>query len=133
MNSWQNSREPLSISMRWISIPGWWISTMKTLRPRCLGTSQFVRARHRAQSAHQAPVVQIFEPFRTHSSPSRTAVVCAPARSDPPLGSDRNCIQKVSPLRMGGTWRTFCSSVPNSRITAMHGVSVGTCVSAGNS
>ena len=110
-------------------MPGCRICTMNTLRPRCLGTSQFVRARQSAQSAHQAPVVQIFEPLSTHSSPSRTAVVRAPARSEPPLGSDRNCIQKASPLRMGGTWRAFCSSVPNSRMTDMHGVMVGTCVS----
>ena len=57
---------------------------MNTVRPRCFGTSQFVRARHRPQSAHHAPVVQIFDPLSTHSSPSRTAVVCAPATSDPP-------------------------------------------------
>ena len=116
MNSWQNSFEPLSISMRWISMPGWWIGTMNTVRPRCFGTSQLVRARHSAQSDHQAPVVQIFEPLRTHSSPSRTAVVCAPATSEPPLGSDRNCIQISSPLKIAGMCRCFCSSVPNSRM-----------------
>ena len=48
---------------------------MNTDRPRCFGTSQFVRARHSPQSDHQAPVVQTFEPLRIHSSPSRTAVV----------------------------------------------------------
>ena len=88
-------------------MPVWCISSMNTVSPRCLGTSQFVRARQSPQSAHQAPVVQIFEPLITHSSPSRTAVVSAPARSEPPLGSDKNCIQKVSPLRMDGMWRTF--------------------------
>ena len=77
---------------------------MNTVRPRCLGTSQLVRARHRPQSDHHAPVVQIFEPLSTHSSPSRTAVVRAPATSDPPLGSDSSCIQISSPRRMAGTW-----------------------------
>ena len=46
MNSWQNSRDPLIISMRCSSMFGWWILMMNTLRPRCLGTSQFVRSRH---------------------------------------------------------------------------------------
>ncbi len=126
MNSWQNSFEPLSISMRCTSMPGWWILSMNTLSPRCLGTSQFVRARHRPQSDHQAPVVQIFEPFSTHSSPSRTAVVWAPATSEPPLGSERNCIQISSPFRMAGMWASFCSSLPNSRRTAAQGAKVGT-------
>ena len=47
MNSWQNSREPLIISMRCSSMPGWWILMMNTLRPRCFGTSQLVRNRQR--------------------------------------------------------------------------------------
>ena len=102
MNSWQNSFEPLSISIRWTSMPGWWMGSMKTERPRCLGTSQLVRARQSPQSDHQAPVVQTFDPLSTHWSPSRTAVVRAPATSDPPLGSERNCIQSSSPFRMAG-------------------------------
>ena len=53
---------------------------MNTVSPRCLGTSQFVRARHSPQSAHQAPVVQILEPLSTQSSPSRTALVNAAGR-----------------------------------------------------
>ena len=85
---------------------------MNTVRPRCLGTSQFVRARIRPQSAHHAPVVQIFDPLSTHSSPSRTAVVWAPATSDPPVGSERSCIQISSPRRMAGMCSRFCSSVP---------------------
>ena len=47
MNSWQNSLEPLIISMRCSSMPGWWIGMMNTVRPRCFGTSQLVRSRHR--------------------------------------------------------------------------------------
>ena len=98
---------------------------MNTVRPRCLGTSQFVRARHSAQSDHQAPVVQIFEPLRIQSSPSGTALVSAPATSEPPLGSDRNCIQISSPFRMAGMCCCFCSSVPKSSRTAVHGDMVG--------
>ena len=102
MNSWQNSCEPLSISMRCTSIPSWWIGIMNTVRPRCLGTSQLVRASTRPQSDHQAPVVHTLEPFSIHCSPSRTAVVSAPATSEPPLGSERNCIHSSSPRRMAG-------------------------------
>ena len=61
--------------MRCTSIPGWWMGIMKTVRPRCLGTSQLVRSKARPQSDHQAPVVHTFEPLTTHWSPSRTAVV----------------------------------------------------------
>ncbi len=106
---------------------------MNTVRPRCFGTSQLVRARQSPQSDHHAPVVQILEPFSTHSSPSRTALVSAPATSDPPLGSERNCIQIASPLRMGGMWRSFCSSVPKSSSTAAHGEKVGAWIRVGNS
>src|SRR5581483_2423234 len=90
-NSWQNSIDPLSISIRCTSIPGCLIGSMKTVKPRCFGTSQLVRARQRPQSDHQAPVVQTFEPLRIQSSPSRTADVSAAATSDPLLGSERNC------------------------------------------
>ncbi len=132
-NSWQNSLLPLSISMRLMSTPGWRIGRMKTVRPRCLGTSQLVRARHRPQSAYHAPVVQIFEPFSTQSSPSRTAVVSSPATSEPPLGSERNCIHTSSPFKMAGMWAFFCSSVAKSSSTAAHGENVGIWMWAGNS
>ena len=106
---------------------------MNTVRPRCLGTSQLVRARQRPQSDHHAPVVQIFEPLSTHSSPSRTALVRAPATSEPPLGSERNCIQSSSPFKMAGMCRRFCSSVPKSSRTAAHGERVGAWKRVGNS
>jgi hypothetical protein len=127
MNSWQNSRLPLSISMRCTSTPARSIGSMNTVRPRCFGVSQLVRARQSAQSDHQAPVVQIFEPLSTHSSPSRTALVSAAATSEPPLGSERSCIQISSPFRMAGRCRSFCSSVPKSSSTAAHGDIVGDC------
>ncbi len=103
------------------------------MRPRCLGTSQLVRARQSAQSDHQAPVVQIFEPLSTQTSPSRTAEVSAPATSDPPLGSERNWAQIASPRRIGGMCLRFCSSVPKSRRTLMQGAKVGTWIRSGNS
>ena len=76
-------------------------------------------------------MVHTFEPLITHSSPSRTAVVSAPATSDPPLGSERNCIQISSPFRMAGMCRCFCSSVPNSSSTAAQGVMVGIWMTSG--
>ena len=112
---------------------GWWIGSMNTVSPRCLGTSQLVRARHRPQSDHHAPVVHTLDPFNTHWSPSRTAVVRAPATSEPPLGSERNCIHNSSPRRMAGRWRCFCSSVPNSRRTVAHGEKVGIWIRRGYS
>ena len=36
---------------------------MNTVRPRCFGTSQFVRARQSPQSDHHAPVVHTFDPL----------------------------------------------------------------------
>jgi hypothetical protein len=46
--SWQNSMEPSTILICWISMPLWWMGTMNTDRPRCLGTSQLVRTSARA-------------------------------------------------------------------------------------
>jgi hypothetical protein len=114
-------------------MPGLLIGKMNTVRPLCLDTSQLVRAKHMPQSDHHAPVVQVFCPFRIHSSPFCTAVVIAPATSDPQLGSDRNCIHSSSPFKIAGTCLSFCSSVPNSNSTAKHGVNVGTCARDGYS
>ena len=119
-NSSQNSFEPLSISILRTSMPGWWIGNMNTVRPRCFGTSQSVRARHRPQSDHHAPSSTPW----SRSSPIRrrreSPSCSAPATSDPPLGSERNCAHSASPRKIGGTSRRFCSSLPKSRMTAMH-------------
>ena len=56
--------------------------------PRCFGASGSVRASMNIQSANCAPVVQIFWPLMTKSSPSRTARVCSEARSEPLPGSE---------------------------------------------
>ena len=106
---------------------------MNTVRPRCFGTSQSVRAKHRPQSDHHAPVVQIFEPLSTHSSPSRTAVVCAPGD----VGSAARLGEELHPdllaLQNGGDVRELLFVVPNSRSTVAHGWNVGTWMRAGYS
>ena len=56
--------------------------------PSCCFASLDVRTRQKIQSAHWAWVVQILEPFRTYSSPSRTALICSDARSEPEPGSE---------------------------------------------
>ena len=56
------------------------------------------------------------EPFSTHSSPSRTAFVCAPCASVPAPGSVRPNAPSFSPLQRGGRNFSFCSFVPYVRI-----------------
>ena len=55
--------------------------------PLCLGTSGLVRVTRNVYWQLCAPVVNIFWPLITHSSPSRTARVLTLARSDPVSGS----------------------------------------------
>ena len=57
-------------------------------------------------------VIQSFSPFRTQSSPSRTAVVLMPAASEPAPGSVRQKAAIVSPLASFGRKRARWSSVP---------------------
>ena len=52
-------------------------------------------------SAVMAPEVQTFWPLMTHSSPSRTARVCALARSEPDPGSLKNWHQDSAPDASG--------------------------------
>src|SRR5205823_6028955 len=63
------------------------ISTMKYVKPRCFGTLGSVRATNIPHFAMCARVVQTFWPLTTHSSPSLTARVASPARSEPAPGS----------------------------------------------
>ncbi len=53
------------------------------MRPLCLGASGSVRATSIPRSAMWASVFHTFCPVMTHSSPSRTARVARPARSEP--------------------------------------------------
>src|SRR5436190_7153637 len=59
-----------------------------------------------------APELQTFCPSTTHSSPSRTARVRSPARSDPAPGSLNSWHHTSSPRRSAGRYRCFCASVP---------------------
>src|SRR3954452_3035037 len=61
-------------------------------------------------------VIQFFVPLRTHSSPSRTAVVLIDPGSLPASGSDSAKAGDHSPLAHGVSHFSFCSSVPNSWI-----------------
>ena len=57
------------------------------------------------QSQNWAPVVQIFWPFTTQSSPSLTAVARSPARSEPAEGSLKSWHQISSPVSSFGIQR----------------------------
>ena len=70
------------------STPGWRIGRTSMLMPACLGTSQSVRASRMPRSDSSAPDVHTFWPVTTHSSPSSSARVVSPARSEPAPGSE---------------------------------------------
>ncbi len=67
--------------------PGVSVGTTKIEIPLCLGTSGSVRAASQMWVAKPAREVNTFWPLMTHSSPSRTALVCSEARSVPEPGS----------------------------------------------
>ena len=85
--------------------------------PRCLGTSQFVRASSSPKSAVAAPVDQTFCPVTSQSSPSRSALVVSPARSEPAPGSLNSWHQVISPVTVGRMNRRLRSSLPCSTST----------------
>ena len=62
--------------------------------------------------------MNILLPLSTHSSPSRTAVVCWAEASVPALGSVRPKAPSHSPEANLGRYLRFCSSVPCSKIGA---------------
>ena len=78
------------------------MSTMNMLMPRCLGWAGSVRASTAPKSLYWAPDVHTFWPFSTHPSPSRTALVCKLATSDPAPGSENSWHQISSPLSILG-------------------------------
>ena len=63
-----------------------------------------------------ATEVHTFCPFTVQTSPSRTARVASPARSDPAPGSLNSWHQISSPVHSGRSQRCFCSGVPCARI-----------------
>ena len=60
--------------------------------------------------------MKFFEPFRTHSLPSRTAVVFVPFASLPAPASVRPQAPIALPCASGVTQRRLCYSVPNMKM-----------------
>src|SRR5579862_1610463 len=56
--------------------------------------------------------MKVFEPFRTYSSPRRTAVVCRRATSEPAPGSESPNEHRIGDSRSGGNQVAFCASEP---------------------
>src|SRR6266542_6065527 len=88
------------------------MSSTKYVMPLCFGASGSVRANKMPSSLWCAPELQTFCPSTTHSSPSRTARVRSPARSDPAPGSLNSWHHTSSPRSSEGRYRCFCASVP---------------------
>jgi hypothetical protein len=59
--------------------------------------------------------MNVFEPLRTYSSPSRTAVERSAATSEPAPGSERANEQRIGRSISGGSHRAFCSGEPKRR------------------
>ena len=57
--------------------------------------------------------MKVFEPLRTYSSPSRTAVVDSEATSEPAPGSESPNDARIGSSISGGSHFAFCSSLPN--------------------
>ena len=93
-------------------MPGASIGQITQVMPLCLGASGSVRTSSSWYSAICAKLVQIFCPVTTRSSPSITARVCRPPRSEPAFGSEKPWHQTTSPRRIFGRWNAFCSSLP---------------------
>ena len=64
------------------------------------------------QAARPAFVMKVFDPFRTYSSPRRSAVVFMRATSEPASGSLSPKEQRIGSSRSGGSHSSFCASVP---------------------
>ena len=76
--------------------------TAKSARPRWRSSTEPVRASSRQRCARGAPLVQIFWPVMRQPSPSRTARVRSPARSEPASGSEKPWHQISRISRMAG-------------------------------
>ncbi len=84
----QKGEEPLISLMGRTVTPGVSMSMRRKVMPECFGASKSVRTRMNIQSALSANEVHTFCPFSTKTSPSRTARVWRPARSEPAPGSE---------------------------------------------
>ncbi len=56
--------------------------------------------------------MKVFEPLRTYSSLSRTAVVLSEATSEPAPGSESPNEQRIGDSISGRNQASFCSSLP---------------------
>ena len=101
------------------STPGWCIGRTKYVMPRCLGTSQSVRARSSPKSAWCALVLHSFCPLTIHSSPSR-----ARARREPgEVGSVPGFAEQLAPRVLAGHRRAQ-EPLPSRRRSRVRGASV---------
>ncbi|MCY1382557.1 hypothetical protein D9M69_705910 [compost metagenome] len=66
----------------------------------------------RARSQVEPLVMKVLEPLMTYSSPSSTAVVFTPCRSEPAPGSVMAMAVTISPLTSFGRYLSFSSSEP---------------------
>ena len=87
------------------------VSTMMIDRPRERSAGS-VRTTSIRIVAIEPLVMNIFEPLITYWSPSRTARVRMPFRSDPAPGSVIAIAPISSPRAIRGSQRLFCSGVP---------------------
>ena len=83
-----NSESPVSCSIGRISTPSWSSGTSRNESPWWRVEPGSVRASTKIQAASWALEVHTFWPSTTHSSPSRRALVCTFARSEPAPGSE---------------------------------------------
>ena len=100
-------------SLRWTSAvwkPG---AERSTTNPR---TPSSLCAHTTATSAMPPFVIHIFEPFSTHPSERRVAVVRMEAGSLPASASVRPKHPMISPRAIRGSHRCFCSSDPKAQI-----------------
>ena len=86
-------------------------STRNAVDPVCAFSPGEVIATTMAKSASLPPVMKVFSPLITQSSPSRRAVVLMFAASDPAPGSVIAKHESRSPSIVGSRNSFFCSSL----------------------
>src|SRR5438105_6386891 len=107
------ARRPILSSCLPTRSPGCPPSTRKAEIPR-EPLSGRVRAHTMISPAWSPEVIHCFSPSRIQPFPSRRAEVRSAAASDPPEGSDSAKLPAMNrPLVSSGTYRRFCSGVPN--------------------
>ena len=106
------ARMPSLFSFLPTRMPGLSSSTMNAEMPRLL-FARSVTAMRTATPPTDAFVMKFFEPFRTQSPPSRTAVVRVPLESEPASASVSPHAASHSPEVSRGMYFCFCASLPN--------------------